>query len=65
MGILYPFLSNYSFVNLAKAQIPLTSYGWYIISHSVKVCFAAIGICVFQCVISVAHFFISIKKEQA
>jgi len=55
-GILYPFL-RILLSNLVKAQIPTGSMADTIIPF-IWFCVAAIGVCVFRCVASVAHLFI-------
>ena len=54
-GILYPFL-GILLLNLAKTLIPTGSMSDTIIPF-IWFCVAAIGVCVFRCVASVAHLF--------
>ena len=54
-GILYPFL-GILLLNLVKTQIPTGSLSDTIIPF-IWFCVAAIGVCVFRCVASVAHLF--------
>ena len=54
-GILYPFL-GILLLNLAKTLIPTGSMSDTIIPF-IWFCVAAIGVCVFRCVASVAHIF--------
>lgn len=49
--------SHNHYMNLAKTQVPLNDCVEYAL-HSIKFCFATVGICVFRCVVSAAHFFI-------
>ena len=64
MGILYPFFVDHTFVNLVKAQIPLSMVGKIYIPNSVKFVsqqsgFAFFGAYDFGC----AHFFILLQQE--